>query len=154
MTPENLLADLRDIHPPTPGGFWPPAPGWWLLALLVLFGCLAIAYMVWLRYQRGRWRRQALQELKKLATKTDTSNAWFAELNSLLKRCARIVAAEQHPQTLTGEAWAAYLTATAPADQQQAPWLALVAAAWQPAPTLTPEQAVAMSERWIRGLPC
>ncbi|MCH8496873.1 MAG: DUF4381 domain-containing protein [Marinobacter sp.] len=154
MTPEALLADLRDIHPPTPGGFWPPAPGWWLLALLLLLGCLAIIYMAWRRYQRTRWRQQALRELQALAARATASNHWFAELNSLLKRCARTAAEGQHPQALTGDAWAAYLTAAARPDQQQAPWALLVTAAWQPEPELPPEEAVTMAGAWIRGLSC
>ena len=41
MTPGGLplsdpLAELRGYHPPDPVSWWPPAPGWWLLALLIL----------------------------------------------------------------------------------------------------------------------
>ena len=47
------LEQLRDIHLPQAVHWWPPAPGWWLVAALVL------ALTVWLsRYLQARYRRQ------------------------------------------------------------------------------------------------
>ena len=45
MNPQDPLSQLKDIHLPAAGGFWPPAPGWWLLTLLAL---LLIVALVWL----------------------------------------------------------------------------------------------------------
>ena len=37
MTPlEAAQLPLRDIHLPLPIAWWPPAPGWWLAASLVI----------------------------------------------------------------------------------------------------------------------
>ena len=36
MSEENPLVNLKDIHLPPPVPFWPPAPGWWILALLLI----------------------------------------------------------------------------------------------------------------------
>jgi|GEM_PF-491197 len=47
------LEQLRDIHLPQAVHWWPPAPGWWLVAALVL------ALIIWLsRYLQSRYRRQ------------------------------------------------------------------------------------------------
>ena len=49
---ESLLQQLRDIHLPTVPGWWPPAIGWWLLAIVVAG---ALAWMIW--WLGARWRR-------------------------------------------------------------------------------------------------
>ena len=42
MMQQDPLSQLRDIHLPQSGGFWPPAPGWWLLiAIAIALGILA-----------------------------------------------------------------------------------------------------------------
>lgn len=47
------LEQLRDIHLPQAVHWWPPAPGWWIVAALVL------ALTIWLsRYLLARYRRQ------------------------------------------------------------------------------------------------
>lgn len=47
------LEQLRDIHLPQAVHWWPPAPGWWIVAALVL------ALTIWLgRYLQARYRRQ------------------------------------------------------------------------------------------------
>ncbi|MDD9890866.1 MAG: DUF4381 domain-containing protein, partial [Gammaproteobacteria bacterium] len=38
MDSEELLAQLADIHLPGEISYWPPAPGWWVLAALLLLG--------------------------------------------------------------------------------------------------------------------
>mgnify|MGYP001548978984 CR=1 FL=1 len=48
----DLLNSLKDIHEPAPPGLWPPAPGWWLLAAIVL-GALVALLVEWLRRRRA-----------------------------------------------------------------------------------------------------
>ena len=64
MNPQDPLAQLRDIHLPEPVSWWPPAPGWWLLAVLVLIALVAISVFFYKRYQHNSFRRQALQLLE------------------------------------------------------------------------------------------
>ena len=64
MAPEELLQGLRDIQLPESVPFWPPAPGWWLLALL-LAASLSCGFFT--LYRRRALRREALGELRRLA---------------------------------------------------------------------------------------
>ncbi len=72
---------LVDIQEPVLNTFWPPAPGWWLLAVLVV---LFMAYgfrFFWQKWQKALPLRQAKAELR-LINRPEQS----AELNELLKR--------------------------------------------------------------------
>jgi len=53
---------LRDIHLPGLVAWWPPAPGWWLVAALALAALVAFA----LYYRSGRHRRAALRVVGKV----------------------------------------------------------------------------------------
>ncbi len=150
------LSDLRDIHLPEPGGFWPPAPGWWLLAALVL--ALAIGLTVWARrrYRANRWLKQARNELDRLARSQRPEGERLAELNRLLKRAARERYPERRPESLSGEAWVRFLQDTMPAraDISEATLKALVESSWRPHPAVSFQDAEAASRQWLRGQKC
>ncbi len=77
---EPLLA-LADIQEPVLNTFWPPAPGWWLLAVLLM---LVLAYgfrFFWKKWQKTLPLRQAKAELRLIKEPHQS-----AELNELLKR--------------------------------------------------------------------
>ena len=108
MNPEEL--PLHDIHLPEPVGWWPLAPGWWLLLVLML---AVIAWLFW------RWRRQqrgehaldvALHELDRLQGKHgNNTKALLCELSVLLRRVAISQYGRQQVSGLTGNAWVKFL---------------------------------------------
>lgn len=72
---------LADIQEPVLNTFWPPAPGWWLLALLLM---VLLAYgfrYFWKKWQKTLPLRQAKAELRLIQEPHQG-----AELNELLKR--------------------------------------------------------------------
>lgn len=102
MIPElDLLARLRDAHPPSAPMWWPPALGWWLLLGLVV----ALAALG-LRYGPAWWRRLRLR-VRLLAALESAATA--AEISQLL----RIAVLERFPERgaagLHGERWVAFL---------------------------------------------
>ena len=108
MSPAEL--PLRDIHLPEPVGWWPPAPGWWLLLGLALAGAAAWAWLAWRR--RTRVRRAALAELKRIerdyAAKGDVARL-AKELSTLMRRAAITADERRRVAGLTGEEWLAWL---------------------------------------------
>lgn len=106
------LAGLRDIHLPGMIEPWPPAPGWWLLALLAALAVIALC--VWLlgRWRANRYRREALAELASLLNDWQEHGdnlAYLAALQRLLKRVALSSFPRENVASLTGEAWVQFL---------------------------------------------
>lgn len=99
---------LRDIQLP-PAAWWPPAPGWWIVAALVLLAVGLAAWLLW-RHGRQRLRRAALREVDMLAAAytRDGDDAKLADgASRLLRRVARVVEADAASQS--GETWRGFL---------------------------------------------
>lgn len=91
---------LRDIHASTAPSWWPPAPGWWLLALAVLACVLAMAAWRWRRLRR---RRQLLALFDAEVADAEGPAAELAAISSLLRRAARRT--DPAADRLEGQAW-------------------------------------------------
>lgn len=89
MQPD-LLQQLRDIHIPADPLWWPPAPGWWLLAVATLLGCALAARLVQRYYRRRRpikRTRRLYQALHgRLGAGEITAESYVHQSNELLKR--------------------------------------------------------------------
>ena len=108
-----LLKGLYDIRLPDPIGWWPPAPGWWLVAALLLLAAMWLARQLqllpWLRSLP--YRRSALLELRQLQQPRSDSTAAerLGALARLLRRVVR-TAYPQHPAIAgTGIGWLKFL---------------------------------------------
>ncbi|MCB1672499.1 MAG: DUF4381 domain-containing protein [Pseudomonadales bacterium] len=121
MDSAELLEQLADIHLPQAVSFWPPAPGWWLLALLVL------ALLGWLvaRLLQARRKRRicafALQELDGVynAFAADLSGdgdqagkarlMFLNQMNAVLRRVALWHFPQHNVASLSGRAWVDFI---------------------------------------------
>ena len=103
---------LRDLHLPEPVGWWPLAPGWWLLILLAI---IAIAYglvRAYQRRQRNAARRYALRELARYEAEYLEHRdpvTLGKQLSELLRRSMLAYAPRTEVAGLTGEAWLRWL---------------------------------------------
>lgn len=97
----DLLARLRDVHPPSAPPWWPPAPGWWA-ALLLAVVLAAIA----MRYGPAWWRRWRMRQ--RLMAALDAT-ATVAEVSQLLRRAALARFPQRRAAGLQGADWVAFL---------------------------------------------
>jgi hypothetical protein len=112
MTPAAPQAlQLRDIHLPAAPAFWPPAPGWWLLAIVLL---LLLAWLAPVALQRYRLRRQRLRVLGALARleenlASERSPDALAQISVMLRRLALLRFPRKDVAALTGNGWLRFL---------------------------------------------
>ena len=155
------LGQLRDIHLPALISWWPPTPGWWILAALML--AIAIGLFVgYRRRQRDNWRRSALAELARLrqqhAAKPSAAHHIVSELSVLLRRVAISCFPRAEVAMLSGENWLAFLdrSMSKGATFQSESGRLLAVAPYLPHAAITPQALhalFALCESWISTLP-
>jgi hypothetical protein len=109
------LEQLRDVHLPPDPGFWPPAPGWWVVFGLLLVGVSVAIWQFWRRYHLRRWRQKVLTMLDELmeSQRGGASPALITgEVSMLLRRVALGAHGRENVAGLTGESWLAFLDRT------------------------------------------
>ncbi|MEA1890759.1 MAG: DUF4381 domain-containing protein [Pseudomonadota bacterium] len=111
MNPAEQTLQLRDVHLPASPEFWPPAPGWWIVALL------AVAILCWLAIRLiSFWRRKRAQreifllldDLSKTVT-DDQIPEFLASVSTLLRRVALLKYPRKEVAALTGKGWLSFL---------------------------------------------
>ena len=118
MDSEELLAQLADIHLPEAVSFWPPAPGWWVLALLLLVSGYYLARQLLRIRRQHKVCQHALAELSRcyqgFARQGDADpNAlrlhYINEFNSVLRRVALVHFPQSNVASLGGDAWVDFI---------------------------------------------
>ena len=95
------LDRLHDIALPASVPWWPPAPGWYVVCVVLFAMVLNHAWRTWQRYRANAYRRAALREL------ADARDA--AKIAELLRRTALAVAPRAQIAEQTGTAWLDWL---------------------------------------------
>ena len=147
------LAQLADIHAAAEPGLWPPAPGWWLLALIALVILYRLARSAARRMAVRRRRQEWLKALADLREQHDPAanpHEYLAALNRLF----RAVALRAFPDTgcarLEGEAWVAFIEGLLPEDAPSGPLAALAKGPYEPVPAFDPEALAALAAAWVK----
>ena len=115
MPVENSLNKLKDIHLPPDVSIWPPAPGWWILAVVLL---LIFVYLgKWIRqsFARRKPKTEAIRLLKNLQNRqnnTEDALVILRDLSQLLRRAALTFCANENVASLHGLAWLEFLDRT------------------------------------------
>lgn len=145
-----LLAQLRDIQTAPPAPFWPPAPGWWLLAALALLFLLWLArrgLQAWrVRRRRAHW----IDQLRAVRAAHDPGTApahYLAGVNRLLKVAAMGAFPGQGFGGLQGEAWVQFLAPSNPGDT---PLAALANGPYEAAPDFDVDALEQAARDWLQ----
>ena len=110
MDPEQI--PLRDLHLPEAIGWWPLAPGWWVVIALLAIGAGFLIRRYWQVWARGAARRHALQALGQITADFEQHHdavTFSANLSELLRRTMLAYAPRQDIAGLTGDQWLAWL---------------------------------------------
>lgn len=103
---------LKDIKLPSEPGFWPLAPGWWVLFALIL---LVMIFLVGFFLRRYRQRRQLshlyaeLQEINKDYSDHGSQHQLAIDLSNFLRRFVRYRLKQPQAAAYQGDKWLQFL---------------------------------------------
>jgi len=103
---------LRDLHLPDATGWWPLAPGWWGVIVVLAIVVGYVLWRVYLRWQMNAPRRYALRRLARYeAEYLEHRNpiTLGKQLSELLRRGILAYAPREEVAGLTGDRWLAWL---------------------------------------------
>ncbi|MCP3870155.1 MAG: DUF4381 domain-containing protein [Gammaproteobacteria bacterium] len=147
---------LRDLHLPDPITWWPPAPGWWWLGLIlaICILCIAIVYR-----QRDRRRtRKALQhavlELSEHYQRNPDPKVLVESLSVLIRRASLTYFPREQVAALTGESWLTFLDQGASGNEfSQGVGRALIEAPYRPTCQIDGDALITLTRQWLKALP-
>lgn len=102
---------LRDIHLPAAPDFWPPAPGWWVLAALLSGLAAWAAVLLWRQFRIRRQRRRILALLEQMehSSGRTVTPEFLVQLSNLIRRLALMRFPRREIASLTGQDWLRFL---------------------------------------------
>lgn len=103
MDPQSLLAQLEPLREPPAIGWWPLAPGWWLVIALALAALLYAAVWVRRKWLSNRYRRLAQSQL--IDWRNQDQGISLEKLNRLLKVTALQAWPSDDVASLHGTNW-------------------------------------------------
>jgi hypothetical protein len=111
-TDPTSLDNLIDIVSPAPVPWWPPAPGWFVVAGVLAIVAIATLVVYVLRWKGNAYRREALRELEAIVRESAGDPQRLADLPELVKRTALAAWPREIVAGLTGEQWLHFLDQT------------------------------------------
>jgi len=121
VNPQDPLANLHPLRQPELIGWWPLAPGWWLLLSIALLGAAALVYFLVRRYRANAYRRRALQQLQRLQQEylvDHDASDYLAKTNALLKSVALVSYPQREVAARSGDEWLIFLNSRLGAAEQ------------------------------------
>ena len=111
---QTSLQNLNDIVVSQDVPWWPLAPGWYVLAVLLVGLLVFLGFRNWQKRKANRYRELALRELSGIRQQADP--AALQKLPALLKRAALSAWPRGDVAALSGADWHSFLDRTAKMD--------------------------------------
>tara|TARA_R110000782_G_scaffold15189_2_gene44558 strand:+ start:39 stop:539 length:501 start_codon:yes stop_codon:yes gene_type:complete len=145
---------LRDIHLPDAVSWWPLAPGWWALVMLLVITVLLTGYLI-RRYRNHKISALFLakQELERIKTdfniNQDKSNL-VKELSELIRRLSISILPRQESAGLTGAEWLRFLDQYSDKNEfDNGIGRVLIEAPYQADPEFNSDELIQLISAWI-----
>ncbi len=150
-TPDELLNRLHDIHGAAEPSWWPPAPGWWVLAA----GALAALVVYLWRNRRESWQAQALRELARAERdfiQSQDAIRFVSDVSILLRSVSVSRARGIAIAGLTGDAWLQYLDESlATREFSRGAGRVLITAPYMPSADIDVPALLELTRQWLRS---
>lgn len=147
-----LLERLQDIHGAAEPSWWPPAPGWWVVAGVALAAAVFGLVVLWRAVRVRLRRRRLMRELDELARAYDPAER-PADYIAAINRWFRGVALRAFPDSdcarLQGAAWVEFIRARLPRVPEAAALDALVDGPYRPDPEFDPAALKGLARKWL-----
>ena len=152
MNPD-LLSQLRDIHTAAPEPWWPPAPGWWVLALLLLFFLGWLARRLLARYRVRQRRRQMLgwvDHLNENINPQRDPQAYLSTLNRIFKLVALRAFPDRQCAAMAGQEWVNFLLENMEKSPAAESLIVFATGPYEPSPSFDPVLLSKLTRAWIK----
>lgn len=155
MNPQgtDLLSQLRDIHGAPDAPWWPPAPGWWVLAILVAIGLFLVARKLLNQHRIRQRRQQLIRFLEKVERNIDPAEQpqeYLSSLNRVLKIVALRAFPDSHCALMQGQEWTDFLQIKLEKDEAGDELVILADGPYQPDPGFDAKSLYGFTYRWIK----
>ena len=137
------LANLRDIVIPPPVPWWPLAPGWWVLFMVLALIAILAAARRWRRWRADTYRRAALRALREADS--------VVSVAEILKRTALMAFPRTRVASLSGSAWVQWLAKTGGRTVPPAVSQILCTGMYNEAGLANVAELTAFAAQWIQG---
>lgn len=145
---QDWLTQLAPAHAPAAVGWWPPAPGWWVLGVLCVLLIAALVRM--LLDPRRALRQAAIRQLRVIRASDADGPAVARATQNLIRRYAVEVFGRDRVARLTGEPWLNFVMDAGGDALAGAPGRSMLAAAFGNQASDDREQWFAAAEGFIR----
>lgn len=158
MQTADPLAGLKDIHLPEPISWWPPAPGWWVMAIMLLVAIGFGTFFLMQKLKKNRYRKEGIKELESVLDKANaiTAPLFLQEISKIMRRVAIQSYGRDKIASLTGEKWLRFLDKTGKTTEfSKGEGTVLGTTLYQADCELDMAKVHALAQKWIKGhSPC